>query len=89
MEIEPMSMDLRLAAIISLLTSSTVKGLSNGRVGAICAHLQAAVQSAEMFDVHLRKTLENVLAEMQMLECQCRCATGAEFIDCSPCSILH
>lgn len=89
METEPMSMELRLAAIISLLTSSTLRGASSGRVEAICAHLKAAVHSADVLDCYLKKTLENVLTEMQALECRRLCRLNESPADFSSIQTLH
>ena len=58
---DSMSMDLRLAAIIALLSSSVLRGLSAGKTEALCAHLEAAVSEAAP-DPCLKRTLEEVLA---------------------------
>lgn len=89
METEPMSMDLRLAVIISMLSSSAAKGVSSGRVEAVCAHLRAAVHSAASLDGHLKTTLENVLKEMQALECRRLCHLNDSSADFSCAKTLH
>jgi invasion protein IalB len=47
MEEEDLSLDLRLTAIVTLLSSSALKGVTMSKAAALRQHLEAAVQTAE------------------------------------------
>ncbi|MDR2166117.1 MAG: hypothetical protein LBO79_11005 [Zoogloeaceae bacterium] len=60
---EELSLDLRLAAIVTLLSSSALRGMTAGKTAALQHHLEAAVMEAEERDchAHLMSALQNAL----------------------------
>lgn len=66
---EPMSLELRLAAIITLLSSSAIRGATPCKSQALRVHLEAAALSAMPLNAQLRIALENTLAEWLSIEC--------------------
>lgn len=75
-----MPIELRLAAIISLLSSASINGLSETKLDAIRAHVDAAVRTSDTLDENLKQTLKTVLTEMTMLysECVCQMSEAAQ-----------
>lgn len=69
MEIDPMSSELHLAAIIALLSSSALRGTTASKAAALRAHLEAAAFSRENIAPQLRNALETVLAEWLTSDC--------------------
>ncbi|MDR3353113.1 MAG: hypothetical protein LBO00_08990 [Zoogloeaceae bacterium] len=62
MEEEDQPLDLRLAAIVTLLSSSALKGVTVGKAAALRQHLEAAVQAVEQMPEchrHLASALRN------------------------------
>lgn len=55
-----MTADLRLAAILALLSSSALGGVTPARAAALQVHLQAVRQEGECLDERLRQVLEQV-----------------------------
>lgn len=68
METEHMSLDLRLAAIVTLLSSSALHGATPGKTAALRAHLQAVRDAGEL-DPRLRDALEHTLATWRDVSC--------------------
>ena len=68
METENMSLDLRLAAIVTLLSSSALRGATANKTAALRAHLAAAV-AAQASHPHLRDALAQTLAGWQAVHC--------------------
>ncbi len=65
---DSMPVELRLAAIIALLSSSAVNGASSGKTSALCAHLQAILAVSDDLDPCLTKSLQIALTNWQSLE---------------------
>ena len=65
-----MPIDLRLAAIIALLSSAALRGASCGKVEALREHLEAAALSGAALDANLRRVLEDALAQWLSVDCQ-------------------
>ncbi|MDR2688681.1 MAG: hypothetical protein LBB76_02850 [Azoarcus sp.] len=68
---EEFPLDLRLAAIITLLSSSSLKGITAGKSAALRQHLDAAILDAETRGCHehLTNALQDVSQSWQEL-CQ-------------------
>jgi hypothetical protein len=66
---DTMSLELRLAAIITLLSSSAIRGTTPCKSHALRMHLEAAALSALPLNDKLREALENTLAEWLSVEC--------------------
>lgn len=66
---DAMPLELRLAAIITLLSSSAIRGATPCKSQALRAHLEAAALSALPLEAQLRIALENTLAEWLSIEC--------------------
>ncbi|MFT3847422.1 MAG: hypothetical protein QM739_01725 [Propionivibrio sp.] len=66
---DPMPLELRLAAIITLLSSSAIRGATPCKSQALRLHLEAAALSATPLNAQLRIALENALAEWLNIEC--------------------
>jgi hypothetical protein len=64
-----MSTELRLAAIITLLSSAALRGATAGKVEALREHLEAAALGADALDPHLRKALEDAFAHWLSVDC--------------------
>lgn len=69
MEINAMSTELRLAAIITLLSSSALRGATANKTEALRKHLEAAALSHASINPNLRSALEDALAEWISIEC--------------------
>lgn len=61
-----MSTELRLTAIIALLSSSVLRGTTVAKTTALRMHLETALKEPEALDPHLRLTLEAILKEWKM-----------------------
>ena len=69
METDALSTELRLAAIITLLSSSALRGTTASKAAALLAHLEAAAFSRDALNPHLRSALEDALAEWLTIDC--------------------
>lgn len=67
---DPIPVEVRLAAVISLLSSFTVSGVTPCKAAALRAHLEALVLGDNAF-IHprLQHALEDALAEWLSIEC--------------------
>ena len=61
-----MPIQLQLAAIISLLSSSALRGTTAGKNFALCMHLDGLLRHQQGLDPDLQKILEEVLAEWKV-----------------------
>lgn len=74
-----MTTELRLAAIVALLSSSALRGATGCKSAALCMHLDAALRQDGALDPNLRKTLERALEEWKLalhFDCAPRGAAG-------------
>lgn len=69
MDNKPLPTELRLAAIITLLSSSAIRGATACKSNALRIHLEAAAFATESLHPQLRTALENTLAEWMTIEC--------------------
>lgn len=69
METDALPTELRLAAIITLLSSSALHGATASKAAALRAHLEAATFSRDALNPHLRSALEDALAEWLTTDC--------------------
>lgn len=69
METDPIPIQMRLAAIITLLSSSAQRGATVGKAAALRAHLEAAALDPTPIDIRLRNALEDTLAEWLSIKC--------------------
>jgi hypothetical protein len=76
---EELPLDLRLAAIITLLSSSALKGMTTGKTGALRHHLDAAVAEARTqgCHAHLVSALQNA-AQCWQGTCGCSVSVAQE-----------
>jgi hypothetical protein len=89
MKPDTMPTALRLAAIISLLSSSALRGATAGKSEALRTHLEAAAFAAEPLDPQLRTVLEDTLAEWLSTECH-QNSVSVDLGALAPCSrALH
>lgn len=63
-----MPLDLRLAAIVTLLSASALRGATLNKTAAIRAHLTAAARDSEIHPL-LRDSIEEALAGWQAVRC--------------------
>lgn len=63
---ESMTTELRLAAIVALLSSSALRGTTASKNAALCMHLDTLLRGEEKLDPNLRKTLEKALNEWKL-----------------------
>lgn len=68
-ETEEMSLELRLAAIVTLLSSSALRGATANKTVALQSHLAAASQAADLLGPYLKEALEQSLAGWQKVKC--------------------
>lgn len=83
MEIEEMSLDLRLAAIITLLSSSALRGVTVNKTAALQSHLDAAAFAGDLLGPYLKDALEQTLAGWQNVQCH----PASIPVDCCPMTI--
>ena len=69
METDEMSIETRLAAIITLLSSSVLRGATANKTAALRVHLKAAGCGGEALNPYLRDALEQTLAGWQSVDC--------------------
>lgn len=69
METDEMSLDLRLAAIITLLSSSALRGATANKTAALQSHLEAAAVASEVLGPYLKDAVEQTLAGWQKVLC--------------------
>lgn len=73
--------EVRLAAVISLLSTFTVRGVTPCKALALRAHLEALVLADNAFiHPHLQRALEDALAEWLSIECH----PASMPVDCCP-----
>ena len=68
MDTEPMPFDLRLAAIVTLLSSSALRGATANKTAALRVHLAAAASDSQI-DPWLKDAIEQALAGWQAVDC--------------------
>ena len=68
MESEEMPIEMRLAAIVNLLSSSALRGATANKTEALRHHLQAAVDTRHL-DPYLKSALQEVLGAWQATRC--------------------
>jgi len=68
MDSEEMSVELRLAAIISLLSSSALRGATANKTAALRTHLETAVRQPGL-DPYLKSSLLEVLGGWDAVRC--------------------
>lgn len=64
-----MSIDARLAAIVTLLSSSVLRGATANKTAALRIHLEAVGYVGEALGPYLRDALEQTLAGWQSVDC--------------------
>jgi hypothetical protein len=65
-EVEDLPLDLRLAAIVTLLSSSALNGRTPGKAGALRHHLEAAIPAAgKACHAHLADALRQAMRDWQ------------------------
>lgn len=64
-----MSLDLRLAAVITLLSSSALRGATANKTAALQSHLEAAASVKDELGPYLKDALEQTLAGWQSVQC--------------------
>ncbi|CAL94989.1 hypothetical protein [Azoarcus olearius] len=64
-----MSLESRLAAIITLLSSSALRGATAAKTAALRAHLESARFAAADLPLPLRQALDQTLAGWEAVEC--------------------
>lgn len=64
-----MPLDLRLAAILNLLSSSALRGATATKTAALQMHLEAAAAAPEVMAEPLREALAEVLAGWLQVQC--------------------
>ncbi|MDR2032975.1 MAG: hypothetical protein LBP86_12190 [Azoarcus sp.] len=89
-ETEKLPLDLRLAAIITLLSSSALKGMTTGKTRALRQHLDdAAAQAlAQGCHAHLASALQNASQCWQVM-CECAVSSVAESCPWPHSTMLH
>ena len=71
MDSDPMSIELRLAAIINLLSSSALRGATASKTDALRTHLQTAIGQPGL-DPYLKSSLQEVLGGWAAVHCHPR-----------------
>ena len=69
---DEMTIELRLAAIVMLLSSSALRGATARKTEALRHHLQFAATSGEPLDASLQAALDHTLADWRNVECHPR-----------------
>lgn len=69
---DAMPTELRLAAILSLLSSLALHGVTAGKTAALLAHLEATALTHAAINPHLKQVLEDALADWMSVECHQR-----------------
>ena len=69
METEEISIELRLAAIITLLSSSALRGVTPAKAAALQVHLEAISFAADQLAPYLKEAAEQALAHWQAVRC--------------------
>lgn len=82
MDNETLSTELRLAAIVTLLSSSALRGPTRNKIAALRTHLAAALAD-EHVDGHLRDAIEQALAGWQIADCHPASAS----VSCCPITV--
>jgi hypothetical protein len=68
-EYPEMPIDMRLAAIVHLLSSSVLRGTTASKTAALQAHLGAAVVASDQLGPCLQNAIEDALANWQDVHC--------------------
>ena len=63
---EPMTTPLRIAAIVSLLSASALRGTTASKNAALRMHLETLLRQDNTLEANLRKTLEQALSEWKL-----------------------
>jgi hypothetical protein len=79
MDTDIMPLDLRLAAIVTLLSASALRGPTVNKTAALRAHLAAAAGDSRI-NPHLKDSIEQALAGWQAVDCH----PASVSIDCCP-----
>ena len=66
---DDLPLDLRLAAIIHLLSSTALRGTTANKTACLQAHLVAAVQDGDALGPALQDAVESALAHWQDVQC--------------------
>lgn len=69
MDTVDMSVDLRLAAIITLLSSSALRGATANKTKALCFHLAALADAQTTLSPYLKDALEQAFAGWKQVQC--------------------
>jgi len=64
-----MPLDIRLAAIITLLSSSVLRGATANKTAALRSHLEAAAFAADELGPYLKDALEQTLTGWRKVHC--------------------
>lgn len=62
-----MTTQLRLAAIIALLSSSALRGTTASKNAALCMHLETLLRQDAALDPNLTRTLKDTLQELRLI----------------------
>ncbi|WP_281984502.1 hypothetical protein [Azonexus hydrophilus] len=79
MEHADMPLELRLAAVIHLLSSSALRGATFHKTEALRTHLRSVADSADL-NPHLKSTLQEVLGGWEAVHCH----PASVPVDCYP-----
>lgn len=86
---DEMTIELRLAAIIMLLSSSALRGATPQKTEVLRHHLQCAANSGETLEASLQAALEHTLADWRSVECHPRSVPCDARPLCAPGQSLH
>jgi hypothetical protein len=89
MDNEEMSFECRLAAIITLLSSSALRGATVNKAAALQDHLATAVCTNEEITPYLRDALEQTLAGWQRVNCHPHSVSIENYPLTTPGQALH
>ncbi len=89
METDDMPLDLRLAAIITLLSSSALRGATANKTAALQSHLEAAAFAADEIGPHLKDALEQTLAKWHKVHCHSASISVAPCLMTAPSKNFH
>lgn len=73
-------LELRLAAIVTLLSSSALRGATVNKTAALQAHLEAAIRCAGQLNPQLKDALAQSLAGWRKVDCH----PASVPVDCCP-----
>ncbi|MDR2637267.1 MAG: hypothetical protein LBB55_02935 [Zoogloeaceae bacterium] len=79
-----MSQQLRLAAIVALLSSSALRGATACKSAALCMHLETLLEQSGTIEPQLREIVETTLDEWKLasrtLSCPGQCCASAQTV---------